>query len=126
MQNQNTEKDIFKNIEYNSKDLSVENDGFSTEEHVTLDIGKCVGIAFHNFSTLPLQNVNLSVETTQGKPILLPVDIRDYQKSNAPGIDAYKRVSFQTNGKVNVKLSSSEALRSGFKGQVVFVIKTDE
>lgn len=115
----------YSKIEYNTGNVVIETNGFSFKKDISVEKGTCVGIAVHPFTVLPNQNIDISIETPQGKPILSPVDIRDFAKTNAPGIDAYKRVFFPTNGLLKVIVNSPQALRIGFNCQVVFVIQID-
>ena len=87
--------------------------------------GRCIGVAFFEFVTPPSQNINLSIEDTQGNPILEAVDIRDYEKGTTGGLDSYKPVNFQTNGKVIINMFSPLELGRQFNGHLLFVIDTD-
>ncbi|QHI35749.1 hypothetical protein IMCC3317_10970 [Kordia antarctica] len=97
----------------------------SKQEPKELVKGKCIGVAFFVFGNLPAQNINLSIEDTQGNPILEAVDVRDYEKGIAGGQKAYKEVNFNTNGKVYINLFSPADAISPVHGHFLFVIDTD-
>lgn len=114
-----------RNIKYVGVNLTIATDGKSTQEQKELVRGRCIGVAFFEYGTIPTQNINLSVEDTQGNPILEAVDVRDYAKGTIGGLGAYKPVNFKTNGKVHINMFSPLALGRQFSGHFLFVIDTD-
>ena len=115
----------YRNLKYVGVNLTIETNGKSVQEPKELVRGKCIGVAFFAYGTLPAQNINLSVEDTQGNPILEAVDIRDYEKGIVGGLDSYKPVRFNTNGKVHINMFSPLAVGRQFSGHFLFVIDTD-
>jgi hypothetical protein len=116
---------VRRNLKYIGINLTIETNGKFIQESKELVRGRCIRVAFFPFGTPPSQNINLSVEDTQGNPILEAVDIRDYEKGTSGGLDSYKEVNFQTNGKVIINMFSPLELGRQFGGHLLFVIDTN-
>lgn len=114
-----------KNLKYVGVNLTITTNGKSVQEPKELVRGKCVGVAFFAFATVPSQNINLSIEDTQGNPILEAVDVRDFNKGITGGLEAYKPVNFNTNGKIHINMFSPLEVSRQFSGHFLFVIDTD-
>ncbi len=97
----------------------------SKQEPKELTKGKCIGVTFFVYGGLPAQNINLSIEDTQGNPILEAVDVRDFEKGNTGGLQAYKQVNFNTNGKIYINLFSPLDAITAVSGHFLFVIDTN-
>ncbi|PTX55292.1 hypothetical protein C8N46_1204 [Kordia periserrulae] len=114
-----------RNLKYVGVNLTITENGKSTQEPKELVRGRCIGVTFFEFDAIPLQNINLSIEDTQGNPILEAVDVRDFKKGTIGGLEAYKPVNFKTNGKVLINMFSPEIVAREFAGHFLFVIDTD-
>ena len=114
-----------KKFKYVGVNLSITTGGKSTQQPKELVRGKCVGVAFFPFATLPSQNINISIEDTQGNPIIEAVDVRDYEKGIIGGLQSYKPVSFDTNGKVLINMFSPLVIARQVDGHFLFVIDPD-
>jgi len=114
-----------RNLKYVGVNLSIDSGAKSTQEPKELVRGRCIGVAFFPYATMPGQNINLSIEDTQGNPILEAVDVRDYEKGIVGGLQSYKPVNFKTNGKVFINMFSPLAVGRVFNGHFLFVIDTD-
>ena len=111
--------------EYESHNISIAPGGDAYKQPFQLPTGKCIGMCFLPFGDIPAQNINLSIETTQGADIIKPVDVRDFLKGTIGGLESYKPTGFRTHGQVNVVVNTTKALASEFSGQLVLVIQKD-
>ncbi|AXG68215.1 hypothetical protein KORDIASMS9_00407 [Kordia sp. SMS9] len=114
-----------RNLKYIGVNLTVDTGSKFVQQPKELVRGRCIGVAFFDFGSVPLQNINLSIEDTQGNPILEAVDIRDYKKGTIGGLQSYKSVNFKTNGKVFINMFSPVVFGRSFSGHFLFVIDTD-
>ncbi|MEM6697992.1 MAG: hypothetical protein AAF599_06330 [Bacteroidota bacterium] len=114
-----------KKLKYLGVNLSIATGGKSTQETKELVRGKCVGVTFFPFAALPTQNINISIEDTQGNPIVEAVDVRDYEKGIIGGLQSYKSVNFNTNGKVLINMFSPSVITRQVEGHFLFVIDTE-
>lgn len=111
-------------LKYVGVNLTVAARGKSVQEPKELIKGRCIGVAFFAYGALPAQNINLSIEDTQGNPVLEAVDVRDFEKGTTGGLESYKQVDFQTNGKVYINLFSPLDIEAGVSGHFLLVIDT--
>ncbi|MBC8753972.1 hypothetical protein H2O64_04770 [Kordia sp. YSTF-M3] len=112
-------------LKYVGVNLTLASRAKSSQEPKELTKGKCIGVTFFVYGDLPPQNINLSIEDTQGNPILEAVDVRDFEKGNTGGLQAYKQVNFNTNGKVYINLFSPQDAATTVNGHFLFVIDTN-
>lgn len=114
-----------RNLKYEAIPIEIPANTNSGQGKKDLPKGKCKWVAFFPFGSIPAQNINLSVEDTQGNPVTDTVDVRDFLKGTSGGLNAYKQVNFTTNGLLRVNLFSPEILTKKFNGQFLFVIDTN-